>query len=169
MDSQCGTSTLVEVCLPVERHNLNTLIKDGTTKVSGTSLAVASSDDHTATTMVHIATNIVDVGTFNGARTAYHDVIGRVDTVAAGAVSTQQIVPAILVDKVGSLAVNGDIFLLVTLYTETCLGVEFDKTDGAKIGTVANPHTTCRRVEQYTWVNGILIFHTIAGADLDSC
>ena len=137
--------------------------------MSCTSLAIACSDNHTTTTVEHVAAYIINIGTFNGARTAYHDIIGRVDTVAASAVSTQQIVPAILVDKVGSLAVNGDIFLLVTLYTETCLGVELNKTDGAKIGTVANPHTTCRRVEQYTWVNGILIFHTIAGADLDSC
>ena len=80
----------------------------------------------------------------------------------------QQIVPAILVNQVGSLAVDGDILLLVTLHTITRLGVELDESDGAEISTIADPHTTRRGVKQYTWVDSVLIFHTVGRANLDS-
>ena len=118
--------------------------------------------------MVHVATYIIDIGSLNTLGAAYHDIIGGVHTVAAGAVGAQQVVPAIAVDEVGCLAVDGDVLLFVATHAEAGVRVQLDETDSAEIGAIAGPQTTCGGVEQQTRVDGVLVFHTVGGAYLDS-
>ena len=82
---------------------------------------------------------------------------------------TQQIVPAVVVDEVGSLTVNGDVLLLVALYAVASLRIKLNEADSAEVGTIANPQTTCCGVEQYTWVDSVLVLHTVRGAHLNGC
>ena len=117
--------------------------------------------------MIHVAANVVDVRAFWALGTANNDVISGVHTVAAGAVGAEQIVPAVVVDEVGSLTVDGDVLLFVATLTETSSGVELDEADGAEIGAIAYPQTTCGGVEHDTWVDGVLVFHAIGGANLN--
>ena len=118
--------------------------------------------------MEHITAYVVDVRTFDALGAADDDVIGGVDTVAAGAVGAEQIVPAVAIHKVGGLTVDGDVLLLVASLTEARLGIEFDEADGAEVGTVAHPQTTCGGIEQQTRVDGVLILHSVGIAHLDS-
>ena len=150
----------------MERHHFDALVKNVTSEVSGTACALLGSNDHLAATMKHIAANIVEIGSFDATRTAYYDVISRVDAVAASAVSAQQVIPTIAVDEVRGLAVDGDILLFVAADAESRLRVELDEADGAEIGTVTDPQTTCRGVQKHAWVDGVLILHTIRGTDL---
>ena len=136
--------------------------------MSCTSLAVAGSDDHASTTVEHIASYIVDIRAFNALGATHHYIIGRVHTVAAGAVGAQQVVPAVAIDEVSGLTVDGDVFLFVAADTIARLGVDLDEADGAEVGAVADPHTTSGGVEQHAWVDGVLIFHTVAGAYFNS-
>ena len=111
--------------------------------MSRTGLAVTSGNNHLSTSVKHITANIVYIWSLYTARTTYYYIICRVDTIAAGTVCAQQIIPAIAIQKVCSLTVDSDILLLVTLYTESCLWIELYKTDGAEISTIACPQTTC--------------------------
>ena len=61
-DGQCRTATEVEIGLPVERRNLDTLVDNGTPEVSGSSLAVTSGNHHATTTVIHVAPYIIDIG-----------------------------------------------------------------------------------------------------------
>ena len=79
----------------------------------------------------------------------------------------QQIVPAITVNEVGGLAVDGDILLHVAFHALSRLRVKFDEADAAPIGTVGRPQTTCRRVEQQRGVNGVTVFHAVTACHLD--
>ena len=167
-DSERGTATQFEVSLPVERHHLDALINNEASEVSGTTGALFGSNHHLTTTVIHVTTNIIYIGSLDALRTSYDNIIGGVDTVAAGTVGTEQIIPAITVHQVRGLAVDSDVLLLVTLHAETGLRVEFDKTDRAEIGAIGHPQPTCRGVQEQTWVDGILILHTIGVADLHS-
>ena len=96
--------------------------------------------------MKHIAADIVEIRSFDATRTAYYDIICRVDAVAASAVSAEQIIPTVAIDEVRGLAVDGDILLLVAADAGSRLRVELDEADGAEIGTVTDLQTTCRGV-----------------------
>ena len=168
MDCQYAAASLVHVGLPVERHHLDALVDDGASEVSSTGLAVASGNDHLATTVVHVAAYIIDIGSLDALGAAHHDVIGGIDAIAAGAVGAQQVVPAIAVDEVGCLTVDGDVLLLVAAHAEAGSGIKLDETDGAEIGAIAGPQTTCGGVEQQTGVDGVLVFHSVGGTYLDS-
>ena len=56
---------------------------------------------------------------------------------------TKQIVPAVAIHQIGSLTVDGDILLFITLLAETGLWVEFNQTDGSEVSAIAYPKTTC--------------------------
>ena len=99
--------------------------------------------------------------------TTHHDVVGGVDAVAACAVSAEEVVVAIAVDEVRGLAVDGDVLLLVARCTETCLWVKLNEANGAEVCAVAHPKAACSRIEEDTWVDSVLIFHTIGIADLN--
>ena len=80
----------------------------------------------------------------------------------------KQVIPAIAIHQVGGLTVDGNILFLITLHAQASLWIQFDEANGAEIGAVAHPKTTCRGVEQQTWVDGILILHTIRVTYLNS-
>ena len=165
-DGKCGTSAEFEVCLPVERHHFDTLVKNVTSEVSSTAGTLLSSNDHLAATVEHVTANIVEIRSFDTTRTAYYNIIGRVNTVATSAVSAEQVIPTVAVDEVRGLAVDGDILLLVAADTKSRLRVELDEADGAEISTVTDPQTTCGGVQKHARVDGVLILHTVRGADL---
>ena len=153
----------------MERHHLYTFIDDITAKVSGTRATVTGSNDHTATAMEHVTADIVYIGTFYRTRTAYHDIIGRVDAITAGAMSTQQVVPAVLVHQGAGLTVDSDIFFYVALDALTSLGVKLDETDITEVGTIGSPQTTSGRIQQQTGVDGVAVLHTVGRSHLYSC
>ena len=93
--------------------------------------------------MEHVTTDIVKVWSLYRTRTAHDDIIGRVDTIAAGAMSTQEVIPTITVHQGTGLAVDGHILLNITLHTLTRLWVELDEPDITKIGAIGSPQTTC--------------------------
>ena len=136
--------------------------------MSGTRLTVACGNHHLTSSVIHVASHIIYIRTLDALRTAYHNVIGRVHTVAAGAVSTKQIVPAIIVDEVGSLTVDSDILLLVAALAEAGCRIELNQADGAEICAVAHPQTSCGGIKHDTRVDGILIFQAIGETYLDS-
>ena len=98
--------------------------------------------------MEHVTAYVIEIGAFNTLGTAHHNIIGGVNTVAAGTMGTEQIIPPIAIHQVGGFAVDGDILFLITLYTKACLGIKFYQTDGAEIGTVTYPQTPRRRIEE---------------------
>ena len=153
----------------MERHHLNTFVDDITAKVAGTSSTVTGSNHHTTTAMEHVTTDIVYVGTFHRTRAAHHDIIGRVDTITAGAMGSQQVVPAIFIHQGAGLTIDGNILLYVALDAFASLGVELDEADIAEIGAIGSPQTTGSRIEQQTGVNGIAVLHTIGRSHLNSC
>ena len=150
------------------RHDLDAFVDDGAAEVTGTGLAVTRIDNHLAATVEHVASHIVDVGASDAARTTHYDVVGGVDAVAAGAVGTEQVVPTVAIEEVGGFAVDGDVELLVALDTSTCGGIELNEANGAEVGAVAHPKASGGGVEEKSWVDSILIFHTVGGTDFDS-
>ena len=165
-DGKRRTTTELKVCLPVERHHFDTLIDDIASEVSGTTSSLFSCNHHLAATVQHVTAYVVKIRTFDALGTAYHNIIGRVDAVAAGAVGTEQVIPAVAIHQIRSLTIDGNIFFLVTFDTEPCLGIKLNQTDGAEIGAIAHPQTTCRGIEQQPRINGILILHTVRVAHL---
>ena len=119
--------------------------------------------------MEHVAAYIIYIRTFYRTRTAYYNIIGRVNTVTAGTMSTQQIVPAILIHQGAGLTVDSDILLYVALHTLTGLRVELNEADITKVGTIGSPQATRGRIQQQTGVNGIAVFHTVRRCHLNSC
>ena len=130
------------------RHHLNSLVNDGASEVAGTSLTVASCNDHAASTVKHIAPYIVDVRTFNAFRTTHYYIIGGIDAVAASAVGAQQVVPTITVEQVSSLTVDGNVLFHIALHALASRRIKLDEADGTEISAIASPKTTSGGVEQ---------------------
>ena len=95
--------------------------------MSRTADSLSGSNNHLSAAVLHVAANIVDVRTCNLLATSANNVVCRVYAVAASAVSAKQIVISVAVDKVGSLAVYGNVEFLVAFYALAGLRVEFDK------------------------------------------
>ena len=74
---------------------------------------------------------------------------------------TEQVIPTITINQVGCFTVDGNILFYVTFHALTSLGIQFDEADESEISAVGYPKATCIRVEQYTRVDGIVVFHTI--------
>ena len=68
----------------------------------------------------------------------------------------QQVVPAVIVDHHGSLAVDGDVHGLVAGETGARLGIELDHPDVAEIGAVGAEQTAVR-VHQEADVDGVAV------------
>ena len=113
-----------------------------------TTNAVASGYDHLATALQHLTSYIVDIRTSDTACTTHYNIISGVNTIAASAVSAEQIVPAITIDKVAGLAVDGYVLFLIALDALACRGVKFDEANGAEVSAIACPKASCSGVKQ---------------------
>ena len=160
-DGKDTASTACEVSLKVARHQFDAFVNDGTTKVSGSCQTLSSSNDHTSTACQHVAPDIVKIWTSDAARTSYHNIIGRIDAIAAGAMRTKQIVPAITIDKVGGLTVDSNILRFIARTTCTGNWVEFDNADVSEISSITAPQASRGGVEQETCIDGIVVFESI--------
>ena len=157
-DSQHASSSLSEIRLIVERHLFYTIFLDIASEVSGARLQIVGSNHHLSTALQHLSAHIIHVWTGYLSRTSHHDIIGRIRTVATGAVSTQKIIPAVAINQISSFAVDGDIDGFVAFHPLTRLRVEFYQTDKSEIGTITEPESAGSRVEQQARINGITVF-----------
>ena len=157
-DSQDASSSLSEIRLIVERHLFYTLFLDIASEVTGTRLQIIGSNHHLSTALQHLSAHIIYVWTGYLSRTSHHDIVGRIRTIATGAMSAEKIIPAVAVNQISSFAVDGDIDGFVAFHPPTSLRVEFYQTDKPEIGTIAEPESAGSRVEQQARINGITVF-----------
>ncbi len=73
----------------------------------------------------------------------------------------QKVVPAVVVDRVRSLAVNRDVHGLVALHKMACLRIKFDDADEAEISPVRYPQPAVRGIEQKAGINGIVVLNAV--------
>ena len=69
----------------------------------------------------------------------------------------KQIVPAVVVDHDGGLAVDGNVDGLVALETVTGLGIELNLADESEIGAVYAEESAGAGIEEETHVNGVAV------------
>ena len=166
-NAQHATTATVEVGFEMARHHLDTLVNHGSAEMTRTTDTIRGGNDHAASTVQHGASDIVDIRTFDRTRTAYDDIIGGIDPVTAGAVGSQKIIPAIMPDEVGSLAVDGDILLDIALHALARRGVQLYQANAAEISTIGNPQSSRRRVKKQAGVDGVAILHAVARSHFD--
>ena len=82
---------------------------DEVAEVTGARGAVARGKDHLAAALEHVAAHVVEIRAGHAAGASADDVVGRVDTVAAGAMGAEQVIPAVLVHEGRGLAVDAAI------------------------------------------------------------
>ena len=157
-DSQHTSSSLSEIRLIVERHLFYTLFLNIAAEVTGTRLQIVGSNHHFSTALQHLSAHIIYVWTGYLSRTSHHDIVGRIRTIATGAMGAEKIIPAVAVNQISSLAVDGDIDGFVAFHPLTCLRVKFYQTDKSEIGTITEPESAGSRVEQQARINGITVF-----------
>ena len=165
-EAQHGAAAAVEVGLVVARHHLYTLVDDSAPEVARSAHAASGSHHHASAAVEHVASDVVEIGSGDAARASHHNVIGGVDAVATRAVGAQQVVPAVAPDEVGGLAVDGDVLLAVACHACARRRVELDEAYGAEVGAVGGPEASCGGVEQQRGVDGVLVFHAVAGGHL---
>src|ERR1017187_9890333 len=74
----------------------------------------------------------------------------------------QQVIPAIVIYHVGGLAVDGEVAgLIVRVDALARLGIKFHQPNVAEIGAVGQPQPAACRIQKYTWIDGIGVFHAI--------
>ena len=157
-DSQHTSSSLSEIRLIVERHLFYTFLLNIASEVSGARLQIIGSNHHLSTALQHLSAHIIHVWTSYLSRTSHHDIIGRIRTIATGAMSAEKIIPAIAINQIGSFTVDGDIDGFVAFYALTRLRVEFYQTDKSEISTITEPESAGSRVEQQARINRITVF-----------
>ncbi len=141
----------------MERHLLHSVILYVATEMTRTGIAVAGSYHHLSSTFQHVAPNIIEIRTRNVARTPHHDIIRRIGTVTAGAMSAEKVIPSVAIYEIGSLAIYRHIYRLITLHALTRGRVELHDTDKTEIRAVREPQTSGSRVEQQSGINSIAI------------
>src|ERR1019366_7628038 len=76
--------------------------------------AAAGGRDEFAAAFDHVVAKIIEVGASDRLGAAHAKIVGGVRAVAAGAMSAKKIIPAVVVDRVGGFAVNGDVDGLIS-------------------------------------------------------
>ena len=157
-DGQHASSSLSEIRLIVERHLFYTLFLNIAAEVTGTRLQIVGCNHHLSTALQHLSAHIIYVWTGYLSRTSHNDIVGRIRTIATGAMGAEKIIPAVAVNQISSLAVDGDIDGFVAFHPLTRLRVKFYQTDKSEIGTITEPESAGSRVEQQARINGITVF-----------
>ena len=166
-DAKHAATSEVEIGLKVARHDFNPLVDDGASEMSRTCLAVTGCNHHAPATMQHITANIVKVGTCHVLGTPHYDVISGVHTVTAGAMGTEQIIIAVMINQVCGLTVDSNIKFLVAFYPFGRLGIQFYQPDVSEVSAVGSPESSRRGIQQQARIDGITVFHTIGGCHFD--
>src|ERR1035441_9720902 len=104
----------------------------------------------------------IEVRASNFPRPAESDVVAGVGTAAAAPMGGQQVIPAIVINHVGSLAIDGEVTgLIVRVDALARLGIDFDQPDVAEIRAIGQPQLAACRIQKYPWIDGIGVFDAI--------
>ena len=150
-----------KISLEVQRHHLNAVVNNKTSEVSRAHSLAVGIYNHLAAALFHIATGIVEVGAIDVFGTANDDVVGRIDTITTSAVSAEQVVPAVNVENVGSLAVDGNVHGFCAGLAACGLGVEFDDADIAEIRAVTYKQPVLLLHIEETSIDCVAVFNAV--------
>ena len=103
--------------------------------MAGSDKAAAGGHNQLAA-LEQLDSHVIHVGAQHIPGAAHADVIGRVGAVAAGAVSAEQVVPAVAIEQIGGFHVDGDVYRLVAGDPFSRFGIELDHTDEAEVGRI---------------------------------
>ena len=75
--------------------------------------------------------------------------------------SAQKIIPAVVIDRVGGFAVNGDVDGLVAGDAMAGLGIELDDPDEAEVSPVGDPEPASGGIEQERGIDGVAVLDAV--------
>ena len=79
--------------------------------------------------------------------------------------SAKKIIPAVVVDRVGGFAVNGDVDGLVAVEVMARLGIQLDDPDEAEVSPVGDPQPAIGGIEQEPGINGVAVLDAVRRGD----
>ena len=163
-DVEHAGSATVEIGLPMDGEFLYPVSEVEETEMAGADVTAGGADELIATTLDHVDAHVIDEGAVDRAGAAYADVVAGVRATAAAAMSSEQIVPAIVVHHVRCFAVDGQVARLIAgMKTLTGLGIELDLANIAKVRAIDEPKATGIGVEENTRIDSIRLLDTIGG------
>ena len=145
----------------MHREFLHAIAQVQPAEVAGPDEAAAGRHDELAAALEQRDAHVIHVGAEDVPGAAHTNVVCGVGAVATGAMSAQQVIPAVASHQSGGFHVDRDVHRLVAGDALSRLRIELNDANVAEIGSVTQPQPASGGIEQESGVDGIAVLNSV--------